>query len=483
MSDAGPKIHEELIGAVIHDRYRVDRLLGSGGMGTVYLAEHVLMKKPVALKVLHPEMLHLQEIVARFEREAIAAGRIDHPNVAGATDFGRLEDGSLYLVLEYVDGRSLSDLLKEGPLGVERVLSIGRQIAAALSAAHAAAVVHRDLKPDNVMLVHQDGRDLVKVLDFGIAKVLDDGPADKRDSKSEAQLTRIGTVMGTASYMSPEQAIGQQVDPRADLYSFGVMLYEMLAGRRPFEGEELAQIIAKQLTEVPPPLPQTTPTEITLVVNKLLEKRPDDRVQSAAELVEIFDGLRESLFGIAPASSEKSIAFPVPISAEAVSSSAVSPAVTASVSVGEEGSSTRKTRAPMVAAGLLAIAALGGLWAWTRASGDAGDASSAPSAMPSIAPVASVRSDGPGYLARTPPGLRATAAAATTAPTATTATTTAGSPTATSTTTTTTETSVTHSNGETVTTKKTTTRTRSTTKRRRREGPGGIYIPPPSEWF
>src|SRR5215471_1534173 len=147
---------DPLLGSVIADRYRVDEKLGVGGMGAVYRAEHVLMKKPVAVKVLHREMTTMKEVVKRFELEAIAAGRIDHPNVAVATDFGKLPDGAFYLVLEYVRGRSLTDLIStEAPLGVERSLMIARQVAAGLGAAHAAGIVHRDLKPDNVMLIER----------------------------------------------------------------------------------------------------------------------------------------------------------------------------------------------------------------------------------------------------------------------------------------------------------------------------------------
>ncbi|HEX3598207.1 MAG TPA: serine/threonine-protein kinase, partial [Polyangiaceae bacterium] len=162
----------ELIGSVLAGRYRVEKLLGEGGMGRVYLAEHVLMRKPVALKVLHPEMTVIPDVVARFEREAVAAARIDHANVAQAMDFGHLADGALYFVLEYVDGRSLRALLTEGALELDRALGVARQVASALVAAHHVGIVHRDLKPDNVMLVEQpDGTDRVKVLDFGIAKL------------------------------------------------------------------------------------------------------------------------------------------------------------------------------------------------------------------------------------------------------------------------------------------------------------------------
>jgi len=273
--ETGP---DPLIGTVIADRYRVDEKLGVGGMGAVYRAEHVLMKKPVAVKVLHREMTVVGEVVRRFEREAIAAGRIDHPNVTVATDFGKLADGSFYLVLEYVPGKSLSTAMKEeGPFSVERALFITRQVAAALSAAHAASIVHRDLKPDNVMLIERGGtKDFVKVLDFGIAKVNEDGGG---------QLTRIGSVFGTPQYMAPEQAAGKTVDHRADLYSLGLVLYEMLAGKPAFASQELVAILTKQLTEPPPPLPNSIAPDVAALVMRLVEKDPDARVQTALELV------------------------------------------------------------------------------------------------------------------------------------------------------------------------------------------------------
>jgi eukaryotic-like serine/threonine-protein kinase len=274
---------DPLVGTVIADRYRVDAQLGVGGMGAVYRAEHVLMRKPVAVKVLHREMTVMDEVVKRFEREAIAAGRIDHPNVTVATDFGKLEDGSFYLVLEYVPGRSLTQAMAEGPMPVERALFIARQVAAGLAAAHAAGIVHRDLKPDNIMLIERGGtKDFVKVLDFGIAKI-------SAEASGGAQLTRIGSVFGTPAYMAPEQAAGQPVDHRADLYSLGLVLYEMLAGHAAFEAEELVALLTKQLTEPPPPLPDTVDPEVAALVMQLLEKDPNARPQSAAELVSIID--------------------------------------------------------------------------------------------------------------------------------------------------------------------------------------------------
>ncbi|HEX4339688.1 MAG TPA: protein kinase [Polyangiaceae bacterium] len=289
----------EIVGSVLAGRYRVERLLGEGGMGRVYLAQHVLMKKPVALKVLHPEMTAIPEIVARFEREAVAAARIDHANVAQAMDFGRLDDGSLYFVLEYVDGRSLRALLEAGALPLGRALSIARQVASALVAAHQVGIVHRDLKPDNVMLVEQpDGTDRVKVLDFGIAKLT---AGDGEAAVPGKTLTRVGVVMGTVGYMAPEQALGQAVSHLADIYAFGSMLYEMLAGHLPFVADDITVILTKQLTEDPPPLPESVPAELARLIERLLARNAADRVQTAAELLETLDAIsRRRMVAVAP---------------------------------------------------------------------------------------------------------------------------------------------------------------------------------------
>ena len=284
-ADADP-----LVGTTLAERYLIVEQLGSGGMGAVYRAEHVHMKKSVAVKVLHRHMTTNQEVVARFEREAVAAGRIDHPNVAAATDFGRLPDGSFYLVLEYVEGKSLGLLMDQGPTDPVRALAITRQIADGLAAAHAAGIVHRDLKPDNVLLVDREGaRDIVKVLDFGIAKVhLEEGSGHR-------PLTQIGTIFGTPQYMSPEQGQGHTVDARSDLYAVGVLLYEMLAGKLPFDADDLVVLITRHVTEPPPPLPAAIPAPLRALVADLLAKKPAERVQSAAVLRERIDALLAEL--------------------------------------------------------------------------------------------------------------------------------------------------------------------------------------------
>jgi serine/threonine-protein kinase len=299
---------ESLVGSVLAGRYRIERLLGSGGMGSVYRAEHVLMRKACAVKVLHREMTQVKEIVARFEREAVAAARIEHPNVAAATDFGQLDNGSFYLVLEFIEGKSLNQLMYDsgGSLQEERALLIARQIADALAAAHGAGIIHRDLKPDNVMLITKDAaNDFVKVLDFGIAKIkLEGDPA-----VSQPALTRLNTVMGTPEYMAPEQARGEPVDHRADLYTLGIIVYEMLSGTSPFRHEEFVVVLTKKLTEDPPPLPAHVSRGTRELVDRLLQRATADRPQSAAEVVRRID----AILGYSPAPA--SVAF-TPVSGQ-----------------------------------------------------------------------------------------------------------------------------------------------------------------------
>jgi len=281
------------IGTVIADRYRIDELLGEGGMGKVFAAEHVLMRKKLALKILHSELTNVPEVVARFEREARAAANIEHPNIAAATDFGKLPDGAVYLALEFVEGRSLRDEIAEGPIPAARALKIARQIASALASAHALEIVHRDLKPENVMLVQKGAeRDFVKVLDFGIAKV----PIGKTDGTSEAPITKYGIMVGTPEYMAPEQALGKPVDGRADIFSLGVITYEMLTGTRPFSKKHAQGILGQQLKEGAPPLARRAPgvrvpAQVEALTMHLLQVEADKRPQRAAELVSTIDAL------------------------------------------------------------------------------------------------------------------------------------------------------------------------------------------------
>ena len=312
------------IGTVLAERYRIDALIGEGGMGRVYSAEHVMMKKRLAVKVLRRELTTVPDVVARFEREAMAAASIDHPNVAAATDFGKLKDGSVFLVLEFVQGQSLRDEIAEGPMSVERALHIARQVAAGLGSAHAQGIVHRDLKPENVMLVERGGdKDFVKVLDFGIAKV-PTGNISQAGGK-DYLITKVGMVFGTPEYMSPEQALGQPVDGRADLYSLGVMLFEMLAGSRPFSNASPVGILGQQLMN---PLPRFAerapdahiPPAVEQIVQRLLSPDREQRFGRATELVSALEALLVSApsdFVREAPPAAKASAFGIDVEAEA----------------------------------------------------------------------------------------------------------------------------------------------------------------------
>jgi serine/threonine-protein kinase len=283
------------IGTVVSGRYRIDALIGEGGMGKVYAVEHVAMHKRLALKVLHRELSVVPEIVTRFEREAMAAANVDHANIATATDFGKLEDDSVFIALELVEGRCLRDVIAAGPIPVRRALGIARQIAAALGAAHALSIVHRDLKPENVMLVERNGDpDFVKVLDFGVAKV----PIGEGGATGPGVLTRIGTVFGTPEYIPPEQALGQPSDGRADLYSLGVILYEMLTGVRPFTSTSQVNLVGMHLGEPPPRLEDRAPglgfsDELEALVARLLKKPAAERPQHAEDVIKEIDAILE----------------------------------------------------------------------------------------------------------------------------------------------------------------------------------------------
>ena len=272
---SSPAFDGDMSGRVLSDRYHIEGCLGVGGMGAVYRAEHTLMKKAVAVKVLHPQIVGQGEAVERFRREAQAAAHIDHPNVCVATDFGEMQEGGFFLVMEYLEGNTLDETL----VCVERfepgrAIHIADQILSALHQAHELGVVHRDLKPENVMLVERDGDpDFVKIMDFGVARVRmgDDG--------SDAKITQAGRVYGTPMYMSPEQAAGaEDIDHRADLYTLGVMLFEMLTGTLPFIDKNPARIMAMHVTEDRPSVRQRVP-------EANIPKRFDKLVQRLMALV------------------------------------------------------------------------------------------------------------------------------------------------------------------------------------------------------
>ena len=280
------KTDDSLIGSTLAGKYRIEALLNEGGMGSVYRGTHTLMDKTVAIKVLRPSLAADEKIVARFSREARAASRISHPNALSVTDFGEDENGIVFLVMEFLSGRTLKEVIRdEGPLPLQRIVEITRQVGDALATAHAQGVVHRDLKSDNIMLVDTTmGGDYAKVLDFGIAKI------NEPDGKFDGALTAPNLVIGTPQYMSPEQcAQDSEIDSRSDIYSLGVILYEMLIGHVPFSGESATIVMMKHLQEpVPSVLEERpdVPPPIGRVVARAMAKLPGNRYQNIAELIE-----------------------------------------------------------------------------------------------------------------------------------------------------------------------------------------------------
>jgi eukaryotic-like serine/threonine-protein kinase len=274
------------LGRIIDDRYRIKELLAEGGMGTVFIAEHLKLRKMVALKTIHPSFLGNEEVAARFAREAMASAQLEHPHVASAMDYGSLSEGGAYLVLELVHGPSLqAHIEKAGAAPLQQVCEIGAQIADALSAAHAMGIVHRDLKPENVLLeARHAGPPIVKVLDFGIARVGTPMVQTGQSGDPTPDLTKMGAVMGTPGYMPPEQAMGAPADERADLYALGVILWEMLAGRCLFDAPSLTGIITQQLAPSASTLAQASVSvspEFAALLDELLAPEPNDRMQDA----------------------------------------------------------------------------------------------------------------------------------------------------------------------------------------------------------
>ena len=286
------------VGDLIDGRYRVLELLGRGGMGTVYKAEHVTIRRVVAVKLLHPFLARIPEVSRRFEREAFAIGRIAHPNCVNVSDFGRLDDGSLFLVMEYLEGCSLGDAMVERSyIDPVRALRILQHVLAGLGHAHDNGIVHRDVKPENVVLIDYDGDpDFAKILDFGIAKLMGDAAQDDGGGK----LTQAGVAFGTPIYMSPEQAVGNPIDGRADLYAATVMAYEMIAGRPPFQSEDKIEIMSMH-TSKPVPLVSELAPEVYLpsAVERLLQrglaKRPDDRFSDARAYIAAIDEVLDEI--------------------------------------------------------------------------------------------------------------------------------------------------------------------------------------------
>jgi serine/threonine protein kinase/predicted negative regulator of RcsB-dependent stress response len=319
-----------MVGALLAGRYHIKRLRGEGGMGRVYEAEHIEIGKRVAVKVLHPAYSRTPDLVERFRREARAASRIEHPNVVNVTDFGTTPEGSLFFVMEYIEGIELGLLIhREGPLAINHALRITEQMCAALQAAHDAGVIHRDLKPENILLVGPASArtpsghgvqsppegvaaapDIVKVLDFGIAKSdeVDDSP------RVGKRLTRPGVAMGTPEYMAPEQAAGHPADPRSDIYAVGSILYEMLTGVPPYDGDNVMEILHKKANEPPRPIVELrpdVPAPVVALVERTMARNPAQRPQSMAELARQIHEVEVAL-SVTPAPVLAALPFPRP---------------------------------------------------------------------------------------------------------------------------------------------------------------------------
>ncbi len=275
----------EMLGTVVDGRYRLDQTIGRGGMGLVFRATHVGLRRQVAVKILHPSLAASPDVRSRFEREALAVGKVDNPNCVATYDVGRLADGSLYLAMELLEGRSLADALEqEGQLAPGRALHILAHVLRGLAGTHAAGLIHRDIKPENIYLIRQgDDLDFAKILDFGIAK-----PMTGELSDDGVRLTQAGMAFGTPIYMAPEQALGNKMDGRADLYAAAVIGYEMLAGAPPFYSDDKLEVMSMHTAKAVPPMRtrmikggRPVPSSIERLIVKGLTKKPSDRYASA----------------------------------------------------------------------------------------------------------------------------------------------------------------------------------------------------------
>jgi serine/threonine protein kinase len=389
---------ERLIGQTLANRYKIESRLGEGAMGAVYRAKHVKVGRVFAVKVLHPRLLEEHKTLQRFEREAELAGRLRHPNVIGVVDVGETPDGLRYMVMDFAEGPDLATLLPQAPFPPERVINIVRQLLEGLFHAHEAGLIHRDFKPENVIIEKdRHGNDVPRIVDFGIAILREGG--DSTDSPG--RLTTNGLVLGTPHYMAPEQAVADPIDHRIDLFALGIMVYEMLCGKLPFDGSG-AEVARANLLLDPPPISERVPhiavdPLLEALARKLMAKKRDARppnAKYARELLDLIESDRETAaktLGVSatlarePATTRPSKpvrqirdhdgTFPPPI--RGTEARSASPTSTASVPAmrGADAqltteASPRKRRAPMIAAGVIGLAIVAGAGALLLGGGD-----------------------------------------------------------------------------------------------------------------
>jgi serine/threonine protein kinase len=335
---------DEMIGRTIDNKYLIEAKLGSGGMGTVYRAKRLLIGDSVAVKILHPDQVADSKAVERFRREAQASARLKHPNAVTIHDFGVSSDGQVYLVMEVVEGQSLREIIKQqGPLTPTSVAEIMRQACAALDEAHRNNIIHRDVKPDNIIVSIKPGGLAVKVLDFGIAKLRD-------LAVTASSLTQTGSIVGTPHYMSPEQCLGEELDHRSDIYSLGVVIYETLTGMVPFNSPTSAAIVVQQVTQPPPPLHSinlSISLAVEAVVAHALEKRREARPQTAVALAEELSAVVQGIPVSLPASRVESNAISFIPNSGGVAP-ALAPTMQMSVTSATSGSVTPASLTPLL---------------------------------------------------------------------------------------------------------------------------------------
>jgi hypothetical protein len=380
----------DLLGSIVAERYHILKKLGEGGMGTVYLAEHVKMGRKAALKVMNPGMNTDADAIARFNREAANASRLNHPNVCAIYDFGETSDGLIYLAMEFIEGESLTSLIeKNGYLAAPRAANIIHQAADALAVAHDYGIVHRDLKPDNIMIAKdRDGADVVKVVDFGIAKA----------SSSDAQkVTKTGLVVGTPEYMSPEQLAGDKLDGRSDIYSLGLVAFNCLTGLLPFPSETAQEAMIMRLTDHPKTLAEMKPEvewpeELQRVMDKVLARDADERYQKSDEFGrDISKAVQHMPAAVAATEGTMVMGAASAPAAAALPKTRMAPKggatakIEAPAPVPVAAAPAKKSPMPMVIAAVVVIAAIGGGAVFMKGGNSAAPAAKTDAAVPNTA--------------------------------------------------------------------------------------------------